>query len=325
MRVFGEPSSIAPRFRGIVLEAVRQRIARHKHPGAVAQAMRVVPRSSPFDGLEELEWMQVPTLIVASHDEADPDHPYAVAQAYAERIPNAELVSEEPGESPLAWRGTRLSRAIAAFLGRHGLEARSAFTKRHSCLGRNPGCRTRVLSEPDPSLGELMFWKRSHDEATPHGIDELRDALSERLRLVFIFATLEAYAEWTETNPGTIAPRVPSSGRRRLSQRKCRDGARAKRPPAQAHVQAAVLPCEDGQNAGTRCSATSVTAAARSPRVASPPARRAGELHAPEQPSAPPPAPNPRGSSAASRVRPASRVRETVSGAMFSKVSVGQW
>ena len=123
MRVFGEPSSIAPRFRGIVLEAVRQRIARHRHPGAVAQAMRVVPRSSPFDGLEELEWVQVPTLIVASHDEADPDHPYAVAQAYAERIPNAELVSEEPGESPLAWRGTRLSRAIAAFLGRHGLEA----------------------------------------------------------------------------------------------------------------------------------------------------------------------------------------------------------
>ena len=122
MRAFGEPSSIAPRFRSIVLEAVRQRIARHRHPAAVAQAMRVVPRSSPFDGLDELEWMQVPTLIVASHDEADPDHPYAVAQAYAERIPNAELVSEEPGQSPLAWRGTRLSRAIAVFLGRHGLE-----------------------------------------------------------------------------------------------------------------------------------------------------------------------------------------------------------
>jgi pimeloyl-ACP methyl ester carboxylesterase len=121
MRVFGEPESIAPRFRSIVLEAVRQRIARHRHPEAVAQAMRVVPRSSPFDGLDELEWVRAPTLVVASHDEADPDHPYTVAQAYAERIPNAELVSEEPGQSPLAWRGTRLSRAIAEFLERHGL------------------------------------------------------------------------------------------------------------------------------------------------------------------------------------------------------------
>jgi len=121
MRVFGEPESIAPRFRSIVLEAVRQRIARHRYPEAVAQAMRVVPRSSPFDGLEELEWVRVPTLVVASHDEADPDHPYAVAQAYAERIPDAELVSEEPGQSPLAWRGTRLSRAIEAFLESRGL------------------------------------------------------------------------------------------------------------------------------------------------------------------------------------------------------------
>jgi 3-oxoadipate enol-lactonase len=121
MRAFGEPTGIAPRFRGIVLEAVRQRIERHRHPQGVAAAMRVVPRSSPFDGLDELEWVQVPTLVVASHDEADPDHPYAVAQAYAERIPKAELVSEQPGESPLAWRGTRLSRAIEAFLERHAL------------------------------------------------------------------------------------------------------------------------------------------------------------------------------------------------------------
>jgi pimeloyl-ACP methyl ester carboxylesterase len=117
MRAYGEPP-VATRFRGLVREAVRQRLERHRHPRAVAAALRVVPRSSPFDGLDELQWARMPTLVVASHDEADPDHPYAVAQAYAERIPDAELVSEEPGESPLAWRGTRLSRAIAAFLER---------------------------------------------------------------------------------------------------------------------------------------------------------------------------------------------------------------
>ena len=65
----------------------------------------------------------MPTLVVASHDDADPEHPYAVAEEYARLIPGAELVSEEPGSSPLAWRGAQLSRAIAAFLERHRLEA----------------------------------------------------------------------------------------------------------------------------------------------------------------------------------------------------------
>jgi UDP-N-acetyl-D-mannosaminuronate dehydrogenase len=32
---------------------------------------------------------------------------------YAEAIPGAELVSEEPGQSPLAWQGSRLSKVIA--------------------------------------------------------------------------------------------------------------------------------------------------------------------------------------------------------------------
>jgi pimeloyl-ACP methyl ester carboxylesterase len=120
LHAYGDPP-VAPRFKGIVREAIRQRLARHLHPEAVAAALRAVPRSSPFDGLDELEWTQAPTLVVASHDDADPEHPYAVAQAYTERIPGAELVSEEPGESPLAWRGTRLSRAIEDFLRRREL------------------------------------------------------------------------------------------------------------------------------------------------------------------------------------------------------------
>ena len=59
-----------------------------------------------------------PTLIVASHDDLDPEHPYEVAQIYAERIEGAELISEEPGASPLAWRGAQLSRAIMSWLAR---------------------------------------------------------------------------------------------------------------------------------------------------------------------------------------------------------------
>ena len=96
-------------------------MALHRHPAAVAQAMRDLARSVPFDGLSELESLQLPVLVVASGDEADPGHPEAVAEAWAERIPGAELIGEERGQSPLAWQGGRLSREIAAFAERAGL------------------------------------------------------------------------------------------------------------------------------------------------------------------------------------------------------------
>jgi hypothetical protein len=89
---------------------------RHRHPEAVARALREVPRSLPFEGLEELETLDVPALVVASYDEADPGHPYAIAEAWSERLPAGRLLSEEPGASPLAWQGGRLSRAIEDFL-----------------------------------------------------------------------------------------------------------------------------------------------------------------------------------------------------------------
>ena len=34
---------------------------------------------------------------------------------WTERIPNARMISEDEGESPLAWQGGKLSREIAAF------------------------------------------------------------------------------------------------------------------------------------------------------------------------------------------------------------------
>lgn len=114
-----EPS-VGEQWRDTVLTVVRQRLERHEHPQAVADALRVVPRSLVFEGLEELEAVTIPALVVASRDAADPGHPYALAAAYAERLPAAKLVTEDEGSSPLAWQGARLSRAIAEFLAENG-------------------------------------------------------------------------------------------------------------------------------------------------------------------------------------------------------------
>jgi 3-oxoadipate enol-lactonase len=103
-------------WRQTSLRITRERMKLHRHPEAVARALREVPRSLPFEGLAELETLDVPALVVASYDEADPGHPYAIAEAWAERLPAGRLVSEEPGKSPLAWQGGRLSRVIADFL-----------------------------------------------------------------------------------------------------------------------------------------------------------------------------------------------------------------
>ncbi len=104
-----------PAWRDSVLRFTRERMLRHRHPEALVEALRQVPRSRPFESMEELESLQVPTLVVASHDQADPGHPRQVAEAYAERLPRARLTGEKEGESPLAWQGGRLSREIAAF------------------------------------------------------------------------------------------------------------------------------------------------------------------------------------------------------------------
>jgi 3-oxoadipate enol-lactonase len=107
--------STDPAWRDSVLGFTRARLLLHRHPEALAEALREVPRSRPFESLDELEQLAIPALVVASHDDADPGHPYAAATAYAERLPRARLISEEPGQSPLAWQGGKLSREIAAF------------------------------------------------------------------------------------------------------------------------------------------------------------------------------------------------------------------
>lgn len=100
-------------WREIVERVVRQRLVAHRHPEAVADALRAVPRSSPFCDLTELRGLRVPIAVVASRDDADPGHPLEVGRTWADAIPGAEFHVEDEGRSPLAWQGGQLSRLIA--------------------------------------------------------------------------------------------------------------------------------------------------------------------------------------------------------------------
>lgn len=99
-------------WRATVETVVHQRLSAHEHPEAVADALAAVPRSRPFERIEELARIAAPTVVIASRDEADPGHPLAVGERYAQTIPGARLLVEEPGQSPLAWQGGRVSRAL---------------------------------------------------------------------------------------------------------------------------------------------------------------------------------------------------------------------
>jgi pimeloyl-ACP methyl ester carboxylesterase len=112
LAAYGEPR-VPEHWRDTVRTVLRQRLSAHEHPAAVADALSEVPRSRAFESWDELGALDLPVTIVASRDEADPEHPYAIGERYAAAIPGARLVSEEPGSSPLAWQGGRLSRVIA--------------------------------------------------------------------------------------------------------------------------------------------------------------------------------------------------------------------
>jgi pimeloyl-ACP methyl ester carboxylesterase len=107
--------------RATIETVLRQRLAAHEHPHAVADALEAVPRSHPFERIEELGTLSVPTVVVGSRDEADPGHPLAVAELYAKAIAGAQLVVEHAGpplRSPIAWQGGQLSRVIAELAAR---------------------------------------------------------------------------------------------------------------------------------------------------------------------------------------------------------------
>lgn len=115
-----EPPDV-PKFRDAALKFTRQRLERHANLQAVADALRVVPRSVAFDGLESLRALEMPALVVGSRDESDPGHALELARAYAQNLPNSTFLVEDEGESPLAWQGAQLSRAIEGFLNDSGV------------------------------------------------------------------------------------------------------------------------------------------------------------------------------------------------------------
>ena len=115
-----QPAGLPERWREVAREATRQRMERHENLGAVAQALREIPHSTAWKGLEPLASLDVPVLIVGSQDDADTLHPLGVAEEYCRKLPNAELVVEDKGHSPLAWQGARLSNVIADFFERVG-------------------------------------------------------------------------------------------------------------------------------------------------------------------------------------------------------------
>ncbi len=112
VEAYGDPG-VPEQWRETVFRVIRQRLAAHEHPEALADALRATPRSRPFPSVESLAAIEVPAVVVADRDEADPGHPLAVGEAYARAIPNAELVTEEEGKSPIAWQGSQLSKIIA--------------------------------------------------------------------------------------------------------------------------------------------------------------------------------------------------------------------
>jgi len=103
---------IAEPWRATVETAMRQRIAAHEHPHAVADALEAVPRSRPFGDFSELAAIACPVAVIGSRDEADPGHPLELARGYAQALPTSRLIVEESG-SPIAWQGGRVSRVIA--------------------------------------------------------------------------------------------------------------------------------------------------------------------------------------------------------------------
>ena len=111
IEAYGAPTA-SERWNELLGTVLRQRMELHEHLDAVADALEQVPRSVAFDSFGPLGEIACPVAVVGSRDEPDPGHPLALARDYADAF-GVELLLEEPGASPIAWQGGRVSRLIA--------------------------------------------------------------------------------------------------------------------------------------------------------------------------------------------------------------------
>ena len=123
------------------IKVLRQRLSAHEHPEAVADALDAVPRSRAFEAWDELAELDAADDRRRQPRRGRPRPPVRGRRALREAIPGAELRSEEPGSSPLAWQGGQLSKVIAE-LGR----ARAPPSGRAAPSAPSAAARTRPPS-----------------------------------------------------------------------------------------------------------------------------------------------------------------------------------
>jgi pimeloyl-ACP methyl ester carboxylesterase len=86
---------------------VRRRLSGHDDLLALADALEFNPRFRPYE-MVELAAVRAPAVVVGTRDDLDPFHPYKLARAYADALPNARFACEPPGRAPLAWSRRRM-------------------------------------------------------------------------------------------------------------------------------------------------------------------------------------------------------------------------
>ena len=124
VQAYGDPG-VDAKSLDLIRTVMRQRLSRHAHPEAVADALRCTPRGAAFERMGALAGITCPTLVIGSQDRLDPEHPLRTAEQWAAAIPGAQFMVEDDAESPLAWRGGSLSRVVAGFLAEAGMTPRA--------------------------------------------------------------------------------------------------------------------------------------------------------------------------------------------------------
>ena len=104
---YGEPG-VPDAWRDTVIRVLHQRLAAHEHPEAVADALREVPRSRAFEDWDELAELDLPCVVVASRDEADPGPSVRRGRALRARRSPAPSCARR-SRAPRRWPGRAAS------------------------------------------------------------------------------------------------------------------------------------------------------------------------------------------------------------------------